>query len=113
MQKGDIVYGRKYSDAKHPIVFIEDYDSDFFIGAMLTSSDKFVDNIPLQPHFIEKYDENKHPYEFQYKGTRIVKAKLLKKKEWIPFRKIGKLTDVGLNFVLTILETEPAKLWEE
>lgn len=113
MQKGDIVYGRKNSDAVHPIVYLQDKDSDFFIGAMLTKSNKFAGNILMKREHFKVDDANGSKFEFQFKNTHLVKAKLLKRNEWQPFRKIGELTDEGISFIESKINIEPEKLWEE
>ena len=52
-------------------------------------------------------------YELQYNNTHLVKAKLLKRNEWQPFRKIGKLSDAGIKFVESKIDQEHEKLWED
>jgi hypothetical protein len=111
--KGDIIYGRKNSDAFHPIIFLEDRDADFFIGCMLTSSNNFDSNILMKLEHFKKLNENGEEFELQFSNSHLVKAKLLKRNEWQPFRKIGELTSNGLIFVEGNIETEPEKLWEE
>lgn len=113
--KGDILYGRKGSDAIHPIVFLEGYDETFFLGAMITSSgsEKYPDNIKMKAEHFHTTDENGQTYEVICDDTYLVKALLLKKLEWIPFRKVGQLTNEGVDFVEKITKEKDAEEWEE
>ena len=113
MEKGDIIFGRKKSDAIHPIVYLKDSDGGYFIGAMLTTSKNFADNILMNAEHFKVSDEKGVKYELQYNNTHLVKAKLLKRNEWEPFRKIGKLSDTGIKFVESKIDQEHEKLWED
>lgn len=110
---GDILYGRKYSDAVHPIVYLQERDHDFFIGAMLTKSPKWNNNIEMKPEHIRVENGKGEAFEFKYNNTHLVKAKLLKRQEWEPFRKIGELTELGLDFVHSNVDLNEEKLWED
>jgi hypothetical protein len=109
---GDILWGRRRSDAKHPIIYLEKHNTDYFIGAMLTSSHKF-NNILMNPTHFEVYNSDGVKNKFQFKNTYLVKAKLFKKMEWQPFENIGKLTTIGIEFVYSQISIKPAKLWED
>lgn len=113
MKKGEIFYGRKHSDAIHPIVFIKDRDVDFFVGAMLTSSNLFSNNILMSIEHIKTKDKTGRNFEFQYQNTHFVKAKLIKRKEWMPFRKIGELTKSGIEFIEYNIHDKPEIFWED
>ena len=111
--RGDIILGRKGSDAIHPIVYLRPKDEDFFIGAMITKSDKFSSNIPMRQDHFKEYDENGVKFELSYNNSHLVKAKLIKRNEWQPFRKVGKLTDAGVSFIETNTDTKEEQLWED
>lgn len=111
--RGDVLYGRKGSPAIHPIIFWEDFDETFFIGVMVTSNGEFETNIPLKPEYINSRDEKGVKFEFQYRNTNIVKAKLLKRKDWAPFRKIGEITEEGIHFIGKVVDFRHEILWEE
>ena len=113
MTKGDILYGRKNSDAIHPIIFLRDRDSEFFIGAMVTSSDKYKENIPMKASHFKVYDAKGNKFEFQFSSTFVVRAKLIKRLEWLPFRKIGELSSFGIAFVESKIGLEPEQTWEQ
>lgn len=110
---GDILWGRRNSDAIHPIVFIEDADTEFFIGAMLTHSNRFKVNILMKPEHFERTDEEGNVYSFQFNNTYLVEKKLMKKIEWKPFSKAGKLTELGIGFLLEKIGSQGPVLWED
>jgi hypothetical protein len=111
-RKGEIIYGRKNSDAEHPILFLEDKDNLHFIGVMLTSK-KRNKNISLPKEYIIKQNENNESYEFQYMNTHFVNARLLKKNKWEPFRKIGEITPEGIEFVEQNIIGKDEESWED
>lgn len=113
MKRGEIVYGRKGSDAVHPIVYLSGNDQDTFIGVMLTSSALHEDNLLMRKEHFEEKDKKGIRYEFQFKNTHLVKARLLKKLEWVPFRTIGHLTDEGIEFVESAIKNLNGKFWEQ
>lgn len=113
MRKGDIVFGRKKSEAIHPIVYLKDFDGGHFIGAMLTTAKNFADNILMEQKHFKVNDENDRKYELQFKNTHLVKAKLLKRNDWEPFRKIGQLSEEGIKFVESKVNQERERLWED
>lgn len=52
-------------------------------------------------------------YELQFKKSLLVKAKLIKEREWAPFRKVGELTDEGISFVEKSIVSTTEKLWKD
>lgn len=113
MIRGEIFYGRKNSDAIHPIVFLKNYDEDFFVGAMLTHSSLFKDNILMKTEYFKTISENGLVHKLRCNNTHLVKAKLLKRNDWHPFIKIGELTEEGIEFVERNVNSELEKLWED
>lgn len=113
MIKGEIFFGRKSSEAYHPIVYLEDYDSGFFIGVMLTSSNRYPGNILMKPEHIRIIDEKGNNFELTFNNTHFVRAKLLKRIEWEPFRKVGELSEEGIQFIEDNINSNKAILWEE
>lgn len=111
--KGDILRGRKGSDAIHPIVFLEGHDDSFFIGAMITHSQNYQDNIlMLEEHFKEFDDENKK-FTLYFNNTHLVEVKLLKRLQWRPFVKVGELSISGIAFVEAKLKGLHPEVWED
>lgn len=112
-EKGDILRGRKGSDAVHPIIFLEGHDDSYFIGAMITSSSEFEDNVPMTKEHFEILDPDGKKYQLYYKDSYLVEAKLLKRQEWRPFKKVGHLTVVGIDFVESKMSAKYPIVWEE
>jgi len=111
--KGDILYGRKRSDAIHPIIFWDGHDDTFFIGAMLTHSPSGKGNISMSEEHFYSRDAADNEYEVFFDQTYLVEALLLKKLQWRPFRKVGQLTDAGIAFVDSQIGDSLPALWEE
>lgn len=112
-QKGDILYAKKASDARHPIIFVEGHDDTYFIGGVLTHFQEISKNIPMKESHFCVSDKNGVKYEVCYDGSYLVKAKLLKRLDWLPFRKVGQLTDEGLSFINTNLKNQDPMVWED
>lgn len=110
--KGDVIFGRKNSDAIHPILFLEDRDNTYFIGVMLTHAADYG-NIALEKKHILEEDEQGRKFPFQFNNTHFVKARLLKKNEWMPFRKIGKMSTEGVSVVEANINLNQEVLWED
>ncbi|RYJ51095.1 hypothetical protein DR871_014330 [Flavobacterium petrolei] len=105
--KGDIIRGSKTNidESYHPIVYFEEQDGVFFLGGMITHSKAFG-NIALDDsHFEQKIDNN-------IKTSYFVKNYLIKKQEWAPFVKIGKLSISGIEFITENLENTTPEIWE-
>ncbi|MCK4387006.1 MAG: hypothetical protein KAV41_02915 [Candidatus Pacebacteria bacterium] len=113
MRKGEIFFGKKGSDAIHPIVYLKYYDKNFFIGAMLTSSSNHADNILMSKTHFEKTDSINKKYKLYFKNSHFVKAKLLKKLEWAPFIKVGQLTNIGIKFIKSCTKEKDPVFWEQ
>jgi len=109
-ENGDILRGREGSNAKHPIVFLHGHNDSFFIGGMIThaETERYPDNILMKSTFFI-FDNPADNEEDIF----LVKAKLLKRIEWQPFRKIGHLTEEGLLFVESNISDKNHLLWEE
>lgn len=113
MKKGEIFFGRKGSDAIHPIIYLGEHDGDSFIGAMLTHSLKPSKNVGMKDAHFQSRNEKGVGYEFQFSNTRLVGMRLLKKRDWAPFRKVGELTTEGIRFVESIMGNKKAIFWED
>ena len=112
MKKGEIFWGRKNSDAKHPIIYLKPKDQNFFIGAMLTHSENKKDNVPMnERHFRRQYFRG-GKCKLGFDKNFLVKAKLIKKVEWGPFSRVGELTAEGIKFVEFNIENMNSVFWE-
>lgn len=113
MNKGDILFGRKKSDAIHPIVYLREHDKNFFIGAMLTTSNNYKDNILMAEIHFKKENSDGKKYEFYFKNTHLVNKEFIKKDEWKPFKKVGELTDEGIKFIESKIKDKDPIFWED
>ena len=103
-QKGDILwvtnnnYGTE--NIPHYLVYLEIYpkDTNLFIGAMLTHS-LMSGNIPMKKeHFLEVDEEGKR-YQISFNRSLVVNHPLFKKGDWLPFSKVGRLSEKGIEFI--------------
>jgi len=113
MNKGEIFFGRRDSKAKHPIVYLQKHDQNFFVGDMLTKSNNYPNNILMEEKYFKKEDPEGKRYKLSFNNTHLVKAKLMKRKEWKPFKKVGELTDEGIAFVEYEIIDKNLGHWEE
>ncbi len=107
-EPGDILRGskRRRDQAYHPIIFLEALDDWCFCGGMLTHSGDYG-NIKLgEEHFEKKINDDPRPNYF-------VPARLLKKNDWGPFQKVGKLSASGVAFVQAHLNDVTPQRWED
>lgn len=103
-KKGDILstenYLNKENKVPHYMVYLEPFpnNNNLFIGAMLTHS-SINGNIPLQEdHFINT-DEMGNNYKISFDKSMVVNHPLYKKVDWTPFRKVGQLSQKGIEFI--------------
>jgi len=107
-EQGDVLRGtkRRRDEAYHPIIYLSEYDGTFFLGGMITHSPN-NGNIPLkEEHFQSKDGIDGKPQFF-------VNQFLLKKQEWAPFTKIGKLSQKGIKHVLSYIEKTEPLYWDD
>ncbi len=112
---GDILVGAKRGRdaALHFIVFLDGNDENTFIGAVLTHSNKYKNNILMDEGHFRKLDKEGKEYVFQYDNTHLVKGRFIKLQDWGPFEKIGALTEEGVKFVESATSTGNPMLWDE
>lgn len=117
-EKGDILKGSlgNYNRDKafHPIIYLGEIDenqislskNDFFMGGMITHNSE-NENVLLEDiHFEQKIDRDPRPSYF-------VNNFLIKRKEWKPFVKVGKLSDIGISFVESKISGTNPQIWED
>jgi hypothetical protein len=105
METGDIVFGINNHEGKHPMVFLYDIDEYVFQGVMLTHSAGRGNVLLLPEHY--SYVSN----GFDVTRTHLVRRSLIKKKEWEPFVKVAKLSEVGLEFVKSNIKGQEPSYW--
>jgi hypothetical protein len=101
MNQGDILIANDKSKHPHPIIYIEEIDSENFYGCII-SHEAGKGNVKMESeHFLDK-DENDKPYPVQYDDSYLIPQNLKKEKLWITDKTVkGKLTDEGIAFVLS------------
>ncbi len=107
LKRGDIIQGKQRGakdKAYHPIIYFEEFDAHFFVGGMITQSEKYG-NIRLGDSHFDQKISNKPQF--------FVKNYLLKRMEWQPFNLLGRLSEEGINFVMSHLEGTEPQLWED
>lgn len=80
---------------------------------MVNKSERFESNVLMQSNHFKSNDKQGNKYEVLFNNSHLVNAKLIKKSEWHPFRKVGELSEEGLEFVEANVNVIEAKLWEE
>ncbi|QKX06764.1 hypothetical protein HN014_18195 [Aquimarina sp. TRL1] len=99
--RGDILEAsnRNINAGLHYIIFYSGKDTTHFIGVMITTSNNYEENIPMNTEHFEEKDLDNRNYKITYKNSKLVSNKLLKLEAWGSFRIVGKLTEEGVNFV--------------
>lgn len=112
---GDILKGTKRSRdaALHFIVFLDGRDHSSFVGAMLTRSNRYGDNVLMSENHFSKNDNAGKPFEFQFDDTHFVNRKFIKLQDWGPFEKIGELTPEGIEFISSKVGSMEPILWDD
>lgn len=111
-QTGDILLGGK-GKVLHPMVYLDLHNSESFIGVMLTHDSTKKNNTPLKKEHIKEFDNNKKKFYFQYDNTYFLRAKLKKKADWGPYKKVGELTKEGVLFISEHIKKETPQYWNE
>ena len=98
---GEILKGtkRERDTVFHFIVFLDGNDESTFIGAVLTRSTRYKDNLLMDEGHFRKFDDNGRKYEFQYDNTHLVKGRFIKLKDWGPFERIESSLKKELNLL--------------
>ncbi len=114
-EKGDIISGfkRGRDEAFHFIVFLDGRDTDSFIGAVLTHSSRYKNNTLMEDGHFEKVTSENKEYKFKFDNTYLVEGRFIKLQDWKPFEKIGKLTNLGVEFLDSKISLKEIMLWDE
>ncbi|MBI1939479.1 MAG: hypothetical protein HYS25_15325 [Ignavibacteriales bacterium] len=109
-KKGDILLGEK---TNHPIIYLNKEDDYYFNGCIITHSptSSYKNNISFLPEHFEMHDEDDNPYRIIYDNSHFVNLKLIKKTEWGPFNKVGKLSRIGIQYLEKYLEKDDSTEW--
>lgn len=92
--------------AYHPFIFLENVNEETFIGAMLTTKNNAnYENIVLKKkYFLDDPLPSKESF--------FVPNILIKKMDWSPFKKIGKISQEGVKYILGHLEGTTPEYFE-
>ncbi|ATP56235.1 hypothetical protein CPT03_07015 [Pedobacter ginsengisoli] len=108
-QSGDILKANicDRNNGFHPIIFIDGNSDKDFIGAMITHSDYNNVNVLMdESHF-------KSTFDFKFENSYLVLGRFIKPEEWGPFKKIGELSHVGLEFVNESINNLPMETFND
>lgn len=92
---------------------MEGQDDTYFIGGVITHFPSVSKNIAMAEEHFCTHDEMGNKYKVCYDQSFLIKAKLLKRLDWQPFRKVGKLTEHGLNFLDAQLKDKNPQVWKD
>ncbi len=110
--KGDIIVGNK---TNHPIIYLRVENEYSFIGCIITYSNsmKYKNNVSFLPEHFEILDTEKNKFSVVYEDSYFVNLELIKKMEWGPFVKVGKLTRSGIEFLDKQLAKDDPIKWKD
>ncbi len=97
----------------HYIIFIEHYNGEDFIGAMISSTDCKGKNILMKESHFETKFEDGSDCMLGFKNSHLVKAKLCKNLSMGPFELYGILSNLGIEFVIENIENTDLQTWED
>ena len=111
-KKGDILIGNKTT---HPIIYLREKDGSYFIGCIITHSteNKYKNNVAFLPKHFETHDIKKNKFNVVYDDSYFVSLELIKKMEWGPFNKVGKMTSAGIEYLEKYLAQGDSKEWRD
>ncbi|GAB1397085.1 hypothetical protein MASR1M65_18640 [Saprospiraceae bacterium] len=91
---GDILEGtnRKFNEAYHYVVFYAGNTDDDFCGGFITTSPKYQ-NIPMKSEHFES------GHKIGYTNSYLAAHKFIKLKDWGPYKKVGRLSKEGIEFL--------------
>jgi hypothetical protein len=97
----------------HFIIFYDHLNGKDFIGAMITSSNNYAENLQMNENQFQEFDEFGNKCTVVYKESFLVPAKLHKIISMGPFELVGQLTEEGIDFVTKNIDNLPMVSWEE
>ncbi|MGG6231328.1 hypothetical protein [Tenacibaculum sp. SDUM215027] len=115
LERGDILEAknREFDAGLHYIIFYSGKDERHFLGGMLTTSNKYEENIPMLKNHFEIKDLDNNNFKIKYQNSHLVPAKLMKLESWGPFQIVGKLTKDGVEFIESQIDDLDEIIWED
>ena len=112
MRLGDIIVARNrhWTAGKHFIIYLDGDGKKLLIGGVLTHAP--ANNVAMKEIHFQPSDKNGVRYKFQFDKTYVVRGRFIKPPKWGPYKKVGELTPAGIEFVLSIVQSEPEMCWD-
>jgi hypothetical protein len=119
-QPGDICkFTTPEEGACHPFAVLGRYDSDNYLGCMITHGDPkiWVDNMPMKPSYFVEVEEAGIAHKVLYSvekgiGSHFMRVGL-KKYTGLDVYRAGQLTAEGLYELTEIVKRTAPELWDE
>jgi hypothetical protein len=108
-EPGDILEARQrdFDSGLHFIIYLGEINEDVFQGVMITTKGDYDNNVPFDKDDFFGNDINGGPYKVIFKDSYFVDQPFLKKRDWGPFKQVGKLTKKGLLGVIENTKDKP------
>ena len=112
------IYRFKNPGSRHPFIFIENKDSEYFVGCMITSakrSKRFPENIEMvSAHFkTHASDLPNTEYSIKFAQSNLVRLFLIKRTSDVNLKVCGELTQKGLSFLNEIIKNKAPVFWHD
>lgn len=113
--RGDILAARdrRRVAGLHYIIYYDRINTDEFLGAIITTSGNYPQNIPMLDEHFTEFDADGNAYQITNNNSYLVPAKLIKLESWGPFTKVGSLTNQGIRFIERIIGDLEPIVWED
>lgn len=113
--RGDILEAadRRRVAGFHYIIYYESINENEFLGAIITTSGNYPQNVPMLNEHFNEFDSNGNIYLITNNNSYLVPAKLIKLESWGPFTKVGSLSFQGLDFLEEVIGHLDAIVWED
>ena len=103
---------------RHPFIFIENKDAEYFIRCMITSakrSKRFPENIEMLPaHFKDHASDLLNTkYSVKFAKLNLVRLFLIKRTSDVDLKVCGELTQLGLSFLNEVIKNKTPVFWHD
>ena len=106
---GDILKAthRDKEKGRHYIIYISGHSEQDFVGAMITHLQDITKNVwMVESHFEPNYPIN-------YDESLLVRGRFIKPENWGTFKKVGKLTKKGIDFLKEVTDDLPTETFAD
>ena len=117
LQRG-FIYRFKNPGSRHPFIFIENKDSEYFVGCMITSakrSKRFPENIEMLSEYFKTHADNltNTEYSIKFAQSNLVRLFLIKRTSDVNLKICGELTQQGLLFIDEAIKNKASVFWQD